>query len=266
MLQLHSIARLFNLSGSGSLENSSRKQILIALEDPSSQVSEQYKSLLNKLLSQSYGELDQESQANRNNLTSLAILSSQPGEGKSTTAANLAVTAAQSFGKRVLVVDGDLRRPSIHQFFTVDKGPGLAHALEGEIEIRDTVQSTEVKNVFVITAGKPLQSPTGQLNSDLMADFHRKFEKNYDLVIYDTPPVLSAADALAIGSLTSGVIFLVQSEKTPRKMVLDALASLRDTPASPDACIMTSLGKSIDYYSYVTNSRYREYYKKEYSY
>jgi len=251
----NTLTNLFNLSGGNSL-GSHRKQILVALKDPSCQVSEQYKALVNKLIG-----------GNQTHpASSIALLSSQPGEGKTTTAANMAVTAAQSFGKRVLIVDGDLRRPSIHNFFTVDTGPGLAQALKEETAIRDTVQSTEVKNVFVITAGTPLKSPTGLLNSELMADFHRKFEKNYDLVIYDTPPVLSAADAHAIGKLAQVVLFLVQAEKTPRQMILEALASLKNTEAHPDACMMTGLGRTIDYYSYWTNSRYREYYKKEYNY
>lgn len=237
-------------------EFKSTRNSLVSLTNENSLLAEQYKAIASKLVGYDPEPL----------VKSMVIASSQPGEGKTTTASNLAITIARSFEKRVLLVDADLRRPSIHKVFKLTNEIGLTDALNGEVDIRRSVQSLDIENLFIITSGTSTKHPSMLLNSSTMSEFHDRALKNFDIVIYDTPPILHVADTQAIGTLSDAVIFLVQADRTPKQMIEEALSILRDTEAHPDACILTGVKKSLDYYSYFTSANYRRNYYNDYPY
>ena len=229
---------------------------VISYCDTNSYISEQYKSIVTKLLG--HGEAPA--------IKSLVIASSQSGEGKTTTVCNLASTLALNFDKKVIIVDGDLRRPGVHKYFSLESKPGLSDALESGENYRKFTFKTQIENLFVMPAGKTTKAPTTLLHSENMAELHKTLTEDYDIVIYDTSPVLNTADAQALGTFADAVLFVVQADKTPKHMIDEALATLKDTDAEPDACILTNSTKKLDYYSYWTNYRYRQYYNEQYYY
>jgi capsular exopolysaccharide synthesis family protein len=146
------------------------------------------------------------------------ITSCLPTEGKSTTAANLAVVLGQ-LGKRVLLVDADLHRPRQHEIFRVSNRVGLVSILAEGLETARVVANTEVPNVFLVPSGPACPNPSGLLAADAMSKFLELARLNFDYVILDAPPVAPVADALLIGSLVDGVILCVRGGKTTREQV-----------------------------------------------
>ena len=262
MLQFHFLSELiqkFNKQYSvstGVFDEEGVDKRVVSNCEPNSYIAEQYKSLATKLLG--YGETPQ--------VSCLTIVSSQPGEGKTTTACNLAASLTINFDKKVLIVDGDLRRPSIHKYFSVSSKPGFSNAIQSDEDYRHFVQKSQIPNLYIMSAGSMVNNPTTLLNSSKMAELHKTLVEDFDIVIYDSSPVLNTADAQALGTLSDVVLFLAQAEKTPKHLIEEALATLKGTEAAPDACILTNVSKKLDYYSYWTNYRYRQYYNEKYYY
>lgn len=226
---------------------------VIPFSDASSHIAEQYKTLCAKIFLS-----DEE-----NRPKTLAVMSAQPNDGKTTTAVNIAATLATSFKQKVMLIDSDLRRPKMHTFFHVDRKPGLKEILEGTQDYRKFTEEAAIgKNLYLITAGGSCESPGLALNSAGMKVLLSRLVGKFDVVIFDTPPVMRAADAQAIGSLCDYCLFVVKEGVTPKHMVEEALTSLAGTGAVPDACILTNAKRTLDYYSYWTNSSYREYYQE----
>ena len=140
-------------------------------------------------------------------LRSLLVTSSVAGEGKTTCSINLASAFAQT-GPRVLVMDADLRRPRQHKVLGVDRGPGLAEALAGEVEVDDVIRRPRNVLFDVIPAGQPVANPADLLGSQAFRDALALLEKRYDLVIVDAPVLLAVADALVLSSRVDGVLFV----------------------------------------------------------
>ena len=157
----------------------------------------------------------------------IAVTSSQPLEGKTTTAANLALALALG-GARVLLIDADMRRPGLHKTIGVANGTGLSHVLQGEARVRDAVQRTAEKNLVMMTAGHTPPNPSELLSSERMSNFLSNLEHGpFDWVIIDTPPVLAVTDAVILAPKVSGVVFVVGSEMTRRVHAERALETLR---------------------------------------
>ena len=160
-------------------------------------------------------------------LKSLVISSSVPSEGKSTTAVNLAKAAAV-MGRRVLLVDADLRRPSIHQMMDLPNVWGLSNVISTDsVNFNDVVQrSPEEENLYVLTAGQIPPDPTQLLSSKKMRSFIEQFEDFFELVIFDTSPLSGLADAKLLAAHTDGLVMVVglgQTDKSILKQVLDGL-------------------------------------------
>ena len=157
----------------------------------------------------------------------IAVTSSQPLEGKTTTACNLA-TALALGGSRVLLIDADMRRPGLHQVMGVQNQAGLSQLLVGQSRVREAVQRTSEPNLFVITAGRTPPNPSELLASERMKSFLANLAHGpFDWVVLDTPPVLAVTDAVVLAGHVSTVVFVVGSEMTRRVHAERALATLR---------------------------------------
>ena len=157
----------------------------------------------------------------------IAVTSSQPLEGKTTTACNLA-TALALGGSRVLLIDADMRRPGLHQVMGVPNDAGLSQLLVGQSRVREAVQRTSEPNLFVITAGRTPPNPSELLASERMKSFLANLTHGpFDWVVLDTPPVLAVTDAVVLAGHVSTVVFVVGSEMTRRVHAERALTTLR---------------------------------------
>lgn len=161
-----------------------------------------------------------------NQVRSMVVTSSVPAEGKSTTCANLAMAMAMD-GKKVIIVDADLRRPSQHHLFKVDASPGLTDLLIGSHTIDEVIRPTSVENVFLIPAGSPPPNPAELLGSAAMGRFLAEVETRADVILLDTPPALAVADATVLAARTDGALLVVgygDSKKTSVKRAKEMLA------------------------------------------
>jgi capsular exopolysaccharide synthesis family protein len=146
-------------------------------------------------------------------ISSMIVTSAGPGEGKSTTAANVAVVFAQQ-GKKVLLIDGDLRKPTAHYTFKVDNHVGLTNVLTRQSTLSQAAKHTDQENLYLLTSGPIPPNPSELLASKGMKQMIEDAKREYDLVIFDTPPVLVVTDAQILSNAVDGVVLVVSSGKT----------------------------------------------------
>ena len=188
---------------------------LVTVSDVRSSGAEAYRTLrTNLIFSQSLGDL-----------RTLVVTSAEPGDGKTTTAANLAAAYAQH-GMRVVLVDCDLRRPRIAGMFDVSKEPGLTQLVLGHASLPEVVRATGVEGLSVIPSGTQPPNPSELLGGDRMRTALAALSQAFDLVLLDTPPLLAAADAAILGSYVDGVILVVRAGKTERAAAVQARRQL----------------------------------------
>jgi polysaccharide biosynthesis transport protein len=192
----------------------------------------------------------------------IGITSSQPLEGKTTTACNLAAALALG-GARVLLIDADMRRPSLHKTMGLQNGSGLSHLLVGQARVRDAVQRTSEPNLFVITAGRTPPNPSELLQSDRMKAFLQNLAAGpFDWIILDTPPVLAVTDAVILAPSVTGLVFVIGSEMTRRIHAERALETLRTSRPNILGVVLNRVDFEGNRYYY---SRYYGYqYKSHY--
>ena len=155
----------------------------------------------------------------------IVVTSSIPAEGKSTTCANLAMAMALD-GKRVVIVDADLRRPSQHKLFKTSSSPGLTDILVGTHSIEDVMQATKVEGVSIIPAGSPPPNPAELLGSAAMGHFLANIEAIADIVLFDSPPTLAVADGVVLASRCDGVLMVIaygETKKTSTRQAKEIL-------------------------------------------
>lgn len=182
----------------------------------------------------------------------LLITSTTSGEGKSTIAANLALILAQN-GSRVLIMETDLRRPSISRWFKVDASPGLTEYLsEGGGNI---VKATPFENVYCVPAGKPHTKPAELLGSPAMDDYLKSMDKHFDFVIIDAPPILGLADSMVLSTRVDGVLLVVKAASTEKDAVQETVKRLRTINAPLVGSILNYVDFSQREYGY-----YQSYY------
>jgi exopolysaccharide transport family protein len=181
---------------------------------------------------------------------SLLVTSAQPADGKTTVAANLAISMAQ-LGQRVLLIDGDLRRPSVHRIFGIDPGPGLVSYLAGHHEWGELVHKSGLGKLDLFPCGPLPPNPAELLSSDRMRMFVQGAGANYDLVIIDSPPLLNVADSRVLASMVEGVLLVVKGGHTPRELVRRAQFYAREVGASLIGVVLNDVDvRSHDYYYY----------------
>jgi capsular exopolysaccharide synthesis family protein len=154
----------------------------------------------------------------------LLVTSAVPGEGKTTTATHLGALLAQG-GRRVLLVDADLRKAELHRTFGLPRSPGLSDVLTGAVE--DPIRATPLPKLSLVSAGRTPADPAELFGSDQMDAFLARVEGAFDFVIVDAPPVLGLADSVALASKVDAVLLLVSAEGPRRGAVSEAVRRLR---------------------------------------
>ena len=179
----------------------------------------------------------------------LCVTSPGPGEGKSTTAANLAITLAQQ-GTHVLLVDADLRRPIVHRAFNFAQEPGLTDILAGSATLREAARPNVVTKLDVLPAGALPPNPSELLGSAAMHRLLEQLRAEYDMVVFDSPPALTVTDSTVLGASTDGMIIVVRSGETEEAAAQQTLAQLRRGHARVAGAVLNGIAKQADRYYY----------------
>ena len=194
---------------------------LITVTKPQHIISEQFRTIRTNL---SFSMPDRD-------LRTLLITSSVPGEGKSTNAANIAVVFAQE-GKRVLLIDADMRKPTLHYTFPMPNSQGLSTILTKQHEYIEAIEVTYVEGLYIIPSGPIPPNPSELLSSRNMELFLETVIQEFDIVIFDAPPVLSVSDALILGNKCDGTLLIVNSGAVDKSDVVKAKTSLQSSQAN----------------------------------
>ena len=222
-----------------------QEDLLAALKDPKSLVSEGYSSMRSALLFSTPNGLP----------NSIVVTSSQPAEGKSTTALALAQSIAK-LGRSAILVDVDLRRPSQHAMLNVPNTKGVSTILTHQAEIDDVIGFSEKDNLSFITSGPIPPSPSDLLSSDRMTCLLRELEKRFDVVVLDCPPVMGFADAPHLSNLAQGTVFVIQADRGRRGSLRSSINRLRGVRATILGGVLTmfdatkAANRYTDYYGY----------------
>src|ERR687891_381644 len=241
--------------------------LLITHFDPKSPVAEAYRTLRTNV---QFARLERGGKV-------LVVTSPTLQEGKTTTIVNLALTLAQS-GQRTLLVGGNLRRPSIHRFFGIEREPGLSDILVGNAQWRDCIRTVAdilmgrfemedimaapgLDNLHIIEAGPIPPNPSELLSPSALADFLRAVSAEYDIVLIDTPPVLPVTDSAIVAGQADGVLLVYQAGKVGRLVLKRAKAHLESTRAKVWGVVLNDLQTEVSGYTYT--QYYTHYYGEE---
>ncbi|PLR74019.1 capsular biosynthesis protein [Bacillus sp. UMB0728] len=182
------------------------------------------------------------------NISSILITSAFPNEGKSTTAANLAIVLAQK-GKKVLLADADLRKPTIHCAFSLSNLDGITTVLTKDCQLESAILSTEVPNLDVLPSGPTPPNPSELLDSNSMDILMKELKCQYEYIIYDTPPILAVADSQNLANRCDGVVMVISSRKTRRDRAIKAKELLEKTGSQMLGVVINGVNhKRNDYY------------------
>ena len=223
---------------------------LVSISQPKSPIAESYRALRANL---QFSGFKQSSSA-------LIVTSATPGEGKTTTSANLAIIMAQG-NKRVILVDADLHRPTLHKIFGVPNKVGFTSlVLDEALTLDEALQQTDLPNLRLLTCGPLPPSPADFLNSEEVAAIIERLRQSADLVIFDTPPVLAVTDAIILAARLQSTIIVIDSGRTRSDMVRSEVEKLQSGGAKIIGVVLNKLdekniaGGSYYYYAY-TSSR-----------
>lgn len=184
---------------------------LVTSKSPNCKISEEYRTIRTNFLGSVDGRKTQ----------SLIVTSSNYNEGKSTTAANLAISFTQ-LGKKVLLIDADLRNPMLYSTFKVNNSFGLSSVLTGDTRLEDAINQTEIQGLDLLTSGPITVNAADLLSSILMKKVIETATNQYDMVLIDTPPVLEVADVKIFSDYCDGVILVVRYGKTENNDLIQA--------------------------------------------
>lgn len=217
------------------------KRRLLAHNSPKDPVAEQYRTIRTNI---QFSDADQD-------IKSIVLTSTGPGEGKSTTASNLATVYAQQ-GLRVLLIDADLRKPTAHYTFRLENHVGLTNVLTKQSTLGQAVQTTEVPELFLLTSGPIPPNPAELLASNNMTELLKEMKEQFDMVIFDTPPVLAVADAQILANKVDGSILVVSSGKTDKEAAVKAKELLLKANAKVLGAVLNNrkMEEGSDYYYY----------------
>ena len=213
---------------------------LVTVADPRSPVSEAYRTLRTNI---QFASVDKE-------LRTLLVTSPSPEEGKSTTLANLAVTMAQS-EKRVILVDCDLRRPTLHKLFHLDNAAGLVSMMVDDAALQSPpLQETGVPGLWLLASGALPPRPSDLLGSQRMARIIQDLLTKADTLLFDAPPVLTVTDASVLATKMDGVLLVISANRTKREQVLNAKAQLEKVNAHILGTVLNNaeMNKRLGYY------------------
>lgn len=213
------------------------------INNPKSVASEAYRTLRSNIQFSNY----------ENNLKTIVVTSSVPGEGKSTTSLNLSVAFAQ-LGKKVLLIDADMRKPSIHKRLELSNLTGISTILAGMAEFESAIQilKSDTYEFSVITSGEIPPNPAEMLNSQKMVQLLDILKSYYDIIIIDSPPVLAVTDSQVMARLTDGLVLVSDIKTTKKKEILEAKNLLDKAQANIIGVVINKVDAENDnnYYYY----------------
>lgn len=218
-------------------------------EGPDSPHAEAYRVLRTNVIFQRQDEM----------ANTLTVVSGGAGEGKSTTVFNLSVIFAQN-DARVLLIDADLRRPSVHKILGVSNSVGLTNVLLGKTKLEDAIQTTPQKGLDVLPSGKLPSSAMGILNSPQMKELVEDVRKRYDFVFFDSPPIMGVSDASILTSMMDMTLLVIQYRKYPQAMTIRARQMIDKVGGNLLGVVMNNISISQDaYYYYYGGYHYSHY-------
>jgi capsular exopolysaccharide synthesis family protein len=195
------------------------------------------------------------------NWRTMTVVSGGAGEGKSTTIFNLATVFAQN-GNRVLIVDSDLRRPSLHKILNVANNLGLTNYLLKQNRLEEVIQTTPVPSLDFLPSGRLPSSSIGILNSAAMKEFIAEAKSRYDFVFFDSPPIMGVSDASILASEVDMAVLVVQYRKYPQQMTLRAKQMVEKVGGHLLGVVLNNINISQDSYYYYYSGYYYDYYSK----
>jgi tyrosine-protein kinase Etk/Wzc len=217
--------------------------------DPQSAVAEAYRTLRTTVL---FSSLDR-------NIQVLAVTSSAPQEGKSTTSSNIGIVMAQN-GKKTLLVDADLRRPILHSVYGIPREPGLTNLLFERTTFEEAIKSTDVENLYVLPCGIIPPNPAELLGSQRMGQLIAKLREEFDVVVIDTPPVVAVTDALLLSHSADATILVARADVTRVDAMLRAMDSIERSGAGLLGVVLNNFNVANAYGSYYKYYQYYHYY------
>jgi len=209
---------------------------LITHLDPKSPISEAYRTLRTNL---AFTRLE-------NSMKTILVTSAGPKEGKSTTVANLAITLAQ-LGSKVILIDSDLRRPVIHSIFGLNKDNGLTNFLMDNLPYEKVLQKSLLDNLTIVTSGILPPNPSELLGSKVMGDFIDKLKHDFDVILFDSPPIIAVTDAAVLCGRVDGVFLVVSAGSTNKDAILRARSLLENVDARVLGALLNNLEISSAY-------------------
>ncbi|WP_226036167.1 CpsD/CapB family tyrosine-protein kinase [Aquibacillus saliphilus] len=212
---------------------------LITKTSPHSPISEQYRTVRTNL---QFSQVD-------GDLKTMLVTSAGPSEGKSSVTANLAIVFAQQ-GKKVLLIDADMRKPTLHYTFRVDNRSGLSNVLVGERALDESIVSSDVQDLDIMTCGPIPPNPSELLGSKAMEKMIRDASEQYDLIVFDTPPVLAVTDAPILANICDGVLMVVRSKQTENEAAQKARDLLKAAKAKLLGVVLNDVEQKKDNYYY----------------
>jgi len=235
----------------GTAGEMNREDTLVVQSAPQSPPSEAYRTMRTAI----------ENTINHNGKSMVVLVTSPaPKEGKSTAISNLAVTAA-NLGKRVLLIDADLRRPVQHSIFDLEREPGLSDCLTGAVAVNVAVKKSKIPRLHVVTSGHIPSHPAELLGSTQMEKFLQLVRQYYDFILIDSPPIIAMADTLVIAKHTEGVVLVVSADQTKTMGLVKSKELLEANNARFTGVVVNRFNANKIYYSY-----YRYYYQNYYYY
>lgn len=247
--QVQADTGLSTLGAIARIKSNDPSENLIAYSQPRDPLSEAYRVLRTNL---GFSAIDSD-------LDSIVVTSASPGEGKSTTTANLGVVMAQA-GKRVIIVDSDLRRPTQHKIFSLGNSHGLTTALLDNMAPASThVKDTKVRGLRILSSGPIPPNPAEILSSQRMGQLIEELSEEADVLLFDTPPALSVTDAAVLAPQTDGTLFVVQVGETRRDTLIQAVNRVRKSNAQVLGVLLNRIKPShASYYYYQYYSSYSQ--------
>ncbi|RSD27256.1 CpsD/CapB family tyrosine-protein kinase [Mesobacillus subterraneus] len=213
---------------------------LISAQNSKSPITEQYRTLRTNL---HFTSIDKE-------LKTLMVTSTGPSEGKSTTAANLAVVFAQQ-GKNVLLVDADLRKPTVHYTFNLTNTSGLTSILTRQLSLDEAIVESKISSLYLLPSGPIPPNPAELMASGTMEQFLENASREFDLVIFDTPPVMAVTDSQILSNKCDGTILVVSCGKTLTEEAIKAKELLVSAKANVLGVVLNNKKlKNPSYYYY----------------
>lgn len=233
------------------LDGLQNKESTILNENSKFFISEAYKTLRTNILFSARNE----------GCKIFAVTSAIPGEGKTTTALNLAITFAQT-EKKVVIIDADMRKPKLHKYFDLDNKVGMSNILSGVFDGKNKnyIQKTNVPNLDLISSGHIPPNPIELLSSERMPEMIRSLEETYDFIIIDTPPVNIVSDALVLSKCVTGYILVARSNYTEYNVMDAAMSKFELADIKPLGVVLNDFDQKQQKYASKGKYKYKTYY------